>query len=177
MDWADESSSHRDCIGHGRSGTLIQWVRASTTEQRMVVRARVVLAAGTRDGGHCAGVGPPPGDRESVAAPVCNAGVGGTGRCPATRSDAALRCHQRTTNSQATGRRAAVGSCHVDGDVAGDRVGGFSPDEVWLKATRPAADLHVKNLRNRLSPARNFRLRPPRMPPGIRASISMPSVM
>ena len=46
-----------------------------------------------------------------------------------------------------------------------------------LNATRPAAPAQRKKVRKRLSPARSFRVRPPRRPPGIRASISMPSVM
>ena len=50
---------------------------------------------------------------------------------------------------------------------------GYGP----LNATRADGTLLLKKVRKRLSPARNFRLRPPRRPPSIRASISIPSVM
>ncbi len=50
---------------------------------------------------------------------------------------------------------------------------GYGP----LKATFAAGTLLRKKVRKRLSPASSFRFSPPRMPPSMRASISMPSVM
>src|SRR5204863_922458 len=46
-----------------------------------------------------------------------------------------------------------------------------------LNATRADGTFDLKKVRNRLSPAKSFRFRPPSRPPCMRASIAMPSVM